>query len=272
LTVVDPDFVAVGSSAQRELPPSMIERLTRILESFDSGTARLTLEEVTIRSGLPRSTVHRILDQLVRLEWVDHAPFGYCLGSRALGLGGDVNRDRIRESAAPFLHELAMQTGAVVHLEVLDGASTYCLDKIGGPRAGSVPTRVGGRVHAHATAGGKAMLATLDPEHVDALCPPRPVALTPHTITDRVVLHQELNRIRKRRGVAFERDEANLGVVAVGAPLRGANIPLASVSLAGDARAVHVDWIAPLVADVARRISHALTGTDPAVGAVLDWT
>lgn len=271
MTVVEPELVRIGASAQREPPPSMIERLTRILESFDSGTARLTLEEVTIRSGLPRSTVHRILDQLVRLEWVDHVPFGYCLGSRALGLGGDVNRDRIRETAAPHLHELAMQTGAVVHLEVLDGASTYCLDKIGGPRAARVPTRVGGRVAAHATAGGKAMLAALDPEHVDSLCPARPAAFTPYTITDRVVLHQELNRIRKRRGVAFEREEANLGVVAVGAPLRGANIPLASVSLAGDVGVVQLDWIAPLVGSVAGRISRALAGAEPGYDQRPEW-
>ena len=56
----------------RTLPPSMVERMTLILEAFDSPTRRLTLEQVSQRTTLPRSTAHRILDQLVRLDWLEH--------------------------------------------------------------------------------------------------------------------------------------------------------------------------------------------------------
>lgn len=258
MTVVDSGLARIGTPASREQPPSMVERVTRILEAFESGPARLALEEVTIRSGLPRSTVHRILEQLVRLDWIDHGPFGYRLGSRAVSLGGDTTRDRLREGAAPYLHELAVQTGAVVHLEVLDGTCTYCLDKLGGPQSATVPTRVGGRVPAYATAAGKAILATFDPEHVDGLYGARMTPCTRHTVTDRVALHHELNRIRKRHGIAFDREEAMDGVASVAAPLRSARVPAAAVSLAGDARTFRLDWTAPLVADYARRISQAL--------------
>ncbi len=218
MTVIDSEFAQADATMLRTPPPSMVERMTRILEAFDASIARLTLEEVTFRSGLPRSTVHRILEQLVRLDWLEHSALGYGLGSRALGLGGDIDRDRLRECAAPHLHELAMQTGGVVHLDVLDGGQVYCLDKVGGAGAAGLPTRVGGRTAAYATAGGKAMLATLDPEQVDSLYPSRLAPATHHTITDRVVLHQELNRVRKRHGIAFDREESIVGIGSVGAP------------------------------------------------------
>lgn len=122
-----------GGQPKKDLPPSMVERMTLILDAFDGRAARLTLEEVACRTQLPRSTVHRILDQLVKLDWVDHASFGYCLGRRALGLGGgDGGHSQIREAAAPLLHELHLQTGMVVHLSVLDGRESVYLDKVGG--------------------------------------------------------------------------------------------------------------------------------------------
>lgn len=58
-----------GGQPKKDLPPSMVERMTLILDAFDGRAARLTLEEVACRTQLPRSTVHRILDQLVKLDW-----------------------------------------------------------------------------------------------------------------------------------------------------------------------------------------------------------
>ncbi len=182
MTVVESgDAVA---TPRRDLPPSMIERMTLVLSAFDSRTSRLTLEEVTYRAQLPRSTVHRILLQLVRLNWVEHASFGYCLGRRALGLaGGDGGHSEIRAAAAPLLHELHMQTGMVVHLAVLDGAESVYLDKIGGRFASTLPSRVGGRGPAYSTAGGKSMLAWLDPSGSTACTssgwPPAPTEPSP---------------------------------------------------------------------------------------------
>ncbi len=195
MTVVDSGESVTTPAPRRELPPSMVERMTLILDAFDGRASRLTLEEVACRTQLPRSTVHRILDQLVRLNWVEHASFGYCLGRRALGLGGgDGGHSEIRAAAAPLLHELHMQTGMVVHLAVLDGSESVYLDKVGGvsrrrclasgrPRTGLLHGR------------RKSMLAWLDPERVDSLYEARLSRCTDRTITDIATLHQELNRI-----------------------------------------------------------------------------
>ncbi|GAA0382473.1 IclR family transcriptional regulator [Microbispora corallina] len=238
-----------------DLPPSMVERMTLIMDAFPGRSTRLTLEDVARRTHLPRSTAHRILDQLVRLRWLEHTSFGYSLGQRALGLGGrDGGYGEIREAAAPLLHGLQMRTGMVVHLAVLDTADVFYLDKVGGRFALSVPSRVGGRAPAHCTALGKSMLAWLAPERVDALVGGSLSRLTDRTIGELGVLHQELDRIRRRHGVAYERGECFPGIACVAAAVRGREGPVASISLVGDAR-TPLERVAPLVADAARQVA-----------------
>ncbi|QTJ66812.1 IclR family transcriptional regulator [Rhodococcus sp. ZPP] len=259
MTVIDSGNAPSVPATKREVPPSMVERMTLILDAFDGRTCRLTLEEVACRTRLPRSTVHRILDQLVRLDWVNHASFGYCLGRRAMGVGGgDNGHGQIRAAAAPLLHDLHMQTGMVVHLTVLDGGDSLYLDKVGGRMAAALPSKVGGRVPAYTTAGGKAMLAWVDPEEVDSLYGQRLDRSTDRTITELTTLHQELNRIRQRRGLAFERGEAVRGVGCVGVAVRSADGPVAGISLCGDARTVQLERVAPLVVDAARAVTRTL--------------
>ena len=250
----------VSQAPKRELPASMVERMTLILDAFDDLSSRLTLEEVACRTRLPRSTVHRILDQMVRLDWIDHASFGYCLGRRAKAMGeSESGHIRIREAAAPLLHELHMTTGMVAHLSVLDGPDCVYLDKIGGQLAAALPSRVGGRAPAYATAGGKALLAGLEPEQVDSLyAGPRLPRRTERTIADLSTLHLELNRIRRRHGLAFETGEATAGMSCVGAAIRSPASPVAAISLCGPTRPGHLERIAPLVANAVRDISRTL--------------
>ncbi|WP_230420826.1 IclR family transcriptional regulator [Actinomadura soli] len=257
---------AADPAARRESPPSMIERMTLILDAFSGPSARLTLEDVARRTGLPRSTAHRILDQLVRQRWLAHHAFGYGLGRRALGLGGqDGGHGKIREAAAPLLHGLQVTTGLVAHLAVLDGPEVHYLDKLGGRLAASVPSRVGGRAPAHCTALGKAMLAWLEPEQVDALLGPGITRFTDRTIGELGTLHQELHRVRQRRGLAFERGESHPGIACVAAAIRGAEGPVAGISLAGDIRAP-LENVAPLVVTAAREASRILfPGSAPGV-------
>ncbi len=148
---------------------SMLDRFTAIIDAFDDAAVGLTLDQIAGRTGLPRSTTHRILDQLVRLRWLTHSGRGYRLGARASAWGAGESADvRLRSAAAPVLHDLHLRTGAVVHLGVLDRGHIVHLDKLGGPTARQVPTSVGSRVPAHRVALGVAALAGLSPEDVMA--------------------------------------------------------------------------------------------------------
>jgi len=236
----------------------MVERMTLIMDAFAGPHTRLTLEDVTRRTNLPRSTAHRILDQLVRLKWLDRTPLGYGLGQRALELGGKGGSNvEIREAAAPLLQNLYVRTGMVVHLAVLENSDVFYLDKIGGRFALAVPSRVAGRAPAHCTALGKAILAWLQPEQVEVLIGTKINRLTNRSIGDISTLHQELNRIRQRRGLAFERGECFPHLSCVAAAIRGPEGPVASISLVGEIDAP-LEQVAPLVANAARQASLAL--------------
>ncbi|TDC58798.1 IclR family transcriptional regulator [Actinomadura sp. KC345] len=235
----------------------MVERMTLILDAFRGSAMRLTLEEVVHATGLPRSTTHRILEQLVRTAWLEHSPYGYLLGRRSLRLGGAQGFVDLRSAAAPVLHALLLKTGLVVHLAVPDHGHVRYLDKMGGRSAARVPSQVGAGAPAHATALGKAILAWLPAEEVGARIGDSPRRLTQRTIGDLGTLHDELARIRDRRGIAFECGEHSPGISCVAAAVRAPDRPLAAVSLAGNAES-RLEAAAPLVAAAARTISQQL--------------
>ncbi|WP_296607361.1 IclR family transcriptional regulator [Nocardioides sp.] len=242
-------------------PPSMVERMTLIMDTFGGSKSRLLLEEIAERSGLPRSTAHRILEQLIRLHWVEHDRVGYRLGRRIHEWGARENaHSDLRAAAATWLHELALRTELVVHLAVLSGAEVEYLDKVGGRRVMAVASRVGGRAPAHSTSLGKAMLAWLPPEKVDALYVdglPASSGPGPRTMLE---LHQELSRIRSSGGVARESDECVTGVACIGAAIRGPEGPVGAISLVGTSE-MPLERLAPLVRDTAQRITRELFGS-----------
>jgi DNA-binding IclR family transcriptional regulator len=244
---------------ERQLPPSMAERITLIIDLFETPFHRLALEDIARRTGLPRSTAHRILDQLIALDWVDHTRDGYGLGRRATRLIGGNDHTALRAAAAPLLHALALRTDLVVHLAVLDHQDVLYLDKVGGARVMAVSSRVGGRAPAHSTALGKAMLAWLDPEHVDGLLSSPLRRMTERTVTDLGELHLQLAAVRRRNGLAYEQGECTPGVDCIAAAIRNGAGPVAAVSLVGPSGAP-LERLAPLAVDAVRRIATELFG------------
>src|SRR3984957_10587488 len=140
------------ATVEAATPSAIIDRVSLVLDAFD-GPGRLTLAQVVRRTGLPRSSAHRMLDRLVQLRWLRRSGRDYELGMRLVELGSlAVHQDRLHRAAAPLLQGLHRATGLVVHLAVLDGTDVVYLDKIGDRALGAIPTRVGGRQPAHCTA------------------------------------------------------------------------------------------------------------------------
>ncbi|WP_330254603.1 IclR family transcriptional regulator [Nocardia sp. NBC_00565] len=267
LTHSEPEELLSGSgrtTARPAQPPvSMIERMTLILDAFDGSTPTLTLLGLAERTGLPRSTVHRILDQMIRLRWLAHAPGGYRLGMRPLELGGlAADHNEIRDVVSPLLHDLCQRTGMVGHLGVLDGREVLYLDKAGGRFTASIPTRLGGRMPAHSTALGKALLASLEPSIIETSFRDRLPQLTPRTICDRAELHRELTRIRHRQGVAVDNEESVTGIACVAVPIRGRGAAVGALSLSGqiggDRTALDTARLARVLVEVAHEAARAL--------------
>lgn len=242
-------------------PSSMVERMTLILDAFDCPPTKLSLEELAGRTNLPRSTVHRILDQLVKLDWLERSSLGYGIGRRAHGLGVNTDSDHghIRQAAAEHLRQLHLRTGMVIHLAVLDGPDELILDKLGGRFAASLPSRVGGRIPAHCTPAGRAMLAFLDPESVDGLLDDHLRNSASARGWSLSTLHQDLNRIRQRHGVSIDRaSDRPRWFAAAAVAIRGADGQLASISVCPEQGARILDRAVPLLVEAGRRISRVL--------------
>ena len=126
-------------------PSAVIDRVSLVLDAFD-GPGRLTLAQIVRRTGLPRSSAHRMLERLVQLRWLRRSGREYELGMRLVELGSlAVHQDRLHRAATPLLHDLHRTTGLVVHLAVLEGPDVVYLEKIGDRMIAAIPTRVGGR-------------------------------------------------------------------------------------------------------------------------------
>jgi DNA-binding IclR family transcriptional regulator len=209
-------------------PSAVIDRISLVLDAFD-GPGRLSLAQVVRRTGLPRSSAHRMLERLVQLRWLRRHGRDYELGMRLVELGSlAVHQDRLHSAAQPFLHELHRATGLVVHLAVLDGADVVYLEKIAGGLGAAVPTRVGGRQPAHCTAVGKALLAFSEQDDDVDLLPRK----TKYSISTRRQLADELAAVRAR-GFACERSESRIGFGCVAAPIGDPGAPIAAVSVCG---------------------------------------
>ncbi|PTR28800.1 DNA-binding IclR family transcriptional regulator [Rhodococcus sp. OK519] len=250
MTVID-DEVRITVA---DVPPTMAERITLILDQFDGAGTRLTAEDLVQLTRIPRSTTHRILDQLTQLNWLRHNRLGYRLGWRAIALGRTNERDELRAAAAPHLHQLHLHTRMIAHLAVLDGRDVVWLDKIGGRCADTIATRVGGRSRADLTTEGRAMLSLLPPEHVDVLYSD---ILSPESLRE---LHRRISVIRTRFGRTWETDSQ--GVSSMSAALRTGeadHVQPSCISLRGRVHSNQLQRTMPLLAATVRKVSERVS-------------
>ena len=252
-----------------EAPSSMVDRVVLILSVFERSSEALTAGQISVRSGIPRSSVHRILSQLVSARWLMRHEDGYALGLRMFEIGSLVaHRSRITCAARPFLHELAERTGQVVHLAVLDQRDVVYLDKVAssaGDRAfadrafaDTLPSRVGGRLPAHCTAVGKAQLAYSSLAVVGEYLATGLRRRTEATLATPAALEAAIASIRNS-GYATDRDETVPGVACVAAPIRNFDEVAAAVSVCGPRDQMRAKDLPQLVMWTAAEISRSLT-------------
>ena len=65
-----------AAHADPAIPSTVIDRVSLVLGSFEQ-SGRLTLAQIVRRTGLPRSSAHRILERLVELRWLRRSGHAY---------------------------------------------------------------------------------------------------------------------------------------------------------------------------------------------------
>jgi len=121
-------------------------------------------------------------------------------------------------------------------------------------------SQVGGMIPAHCSGLGRAILAWSDQETFEQVVAAGMERRTPRTITSRTALQRELAAIPDR-GWAYEREEGNVGVSCVAAPIFDAlgNV-VAALSVTGPSAAVRPERIGPAVRMAAAAASRACSG------------
>jgi DNA-binding IclR family transcriptional regulator len=204
----------------REPGRTTSSRVFAILDAFVGDVEALTLAEICSRTGLAKGTAHRLVLELQRWGGLERSPSGaYRVGLRLFEIGMQATpRASLTDVARPYLENLYEVTRENVHFAVRDGLEALYLEKISGPRAVLVLSRVGGRNALHATGMGKALLAYAPPGVFEEVVAAGLKRFTPYTITEPARLARELAKVR-REGVATGSEEGALGHGSVAAPV-----------------------------------------------------
>lgn len=247
---------------------ALLDRAFALLAAFEDDDEWLGLADLCHRTGLPKSTVHRLSATLIHLGVMTRGASGYGLGRRLFELGCRVSSERrLRELAIPFMEDLYETTHETVHLAVLDGTDVLYVEKLHGRKAHAVPSAIGGRVPAPCTGLGKAMLAFSGRDQATSLLQRGLPRRSQYSITDGNVFWKQLQEIR-RAGIAFDREEAVLGVVCAAAPiLDRQGRAVGAISVSGPSVNTDLDSLGRKVRLVGETLSR-LWSSSPSAGAV----
>jgi DNA-binding IclR family transcriptional regulator len=246
---------------------SQLERSLDLLEYLaEHGEAGAG--EITKGLGAPRASVHRMLATLQSRGYIERVANSrkYRLGLAVRSLASHSTGSLVVTLAAPALANLRSATGETVNLAVVtDGRIVYgaTLDGVHLPRMAAV---VGQEVEPHATALGKAILATLSAKVRESLLWPAPYpGYTPRTITDPDQLERELSTTAEL-GYAVDDEESTVGAVCVAAPIRGGDgMAVGALSISGITARIPPaarPGTARLILDWCERISGELAGVE----------
>ena len=184
----------------------------------------LTFTQILTRSGLPRSSAHRLVKDLTALNVLSYEleTKTYRGGFSLAAIGAQITSNLdIRQSCRPALKALQETLGNVVTLSICDEETGIYIDKI-------EPTDFGLRLHSeigksfplHCTAMGKIHLAHGSDALRARVLACKLDAHTESTITDPDDLLSELDRVR-RQGYAIDDEEISRGLTCIGAPIFG---------------------------------------------------
>ncbi|MFI5706445.1 IclR family transcriptional regulator [Kribbella sp. NPDC051620] len=205
-----------------------------VLHAFGPEDRTLNLATLGRRTGLSKSTVHRVVNDLVSARMLDRTSAGFRLSGHLFELGMRASVERsLADVAMPFMEDLYEFTHETVHLAVREGFEVVYIAKIGGHRQAAAPSRVGGRLPLHCTAIGKALLAHASADVIDAYLGRPLERRASRTITAPGLLRRQLSEAADH-GVAFEYEESAVGLACVAAPILDTDsTAVAAISVTG---------------------------------------
>lgn len=178
--------------------------------------------ELSTRLGLNKSNVHDILTTFTAMGYLDReeGTDRYKLGLQIFALSRAMaDTFSVIKIALPYMQELANLTNERVYLAIPDGREVVYLEATYPAETVNLMRSIlGERAQMHCTGIGKAMLAYMDPDQIDAYLASDLQPFTDNTITDPMQLTAELEATRQR-GYAIDEMEHEFGIKCVAMPI-----------------------------------------------------
>ena len=198
-----------------------VQRASAILRAAADRPDGGTVSGLARASGLPTSTALRLIHTLESeglLARRRDGRYGIGLGLARLARRAD-GGDLVNATARAALDRLAAETGETVTLSVVHAHDALeVVLQVDAPHAVRAVSWVGRRYPLHASSSGKVLLAALEPARLERFLRGSLERPTNATITDRVVLREEIERVRSR-GYAVIVDELEEGLTSASVPI-----------------------------------------------------
>ncbi len=212
-----------------------VDGMLDILEYLANRKDFAGVSELSRELGISNHLAFRIMKRLEERGYAEaDSSKGYQLNNRFFTLGMKLySRFELRRRARPHLEKLSKDTGETCQVQVMRDGRMLAADTVT-PRADFFLQVVpGSRLEIHPNAFGKAIVAFLPEGEAKEILPAKLVKLTPHTVTTKSAFFAELAETRKT-GLAYDREEYNIGVFCVGAPVFDVTgQPVAGVGVTG---------------------------------------
>lgn len=238
-----------------------LARALAVLAAFSTERPRLTLAEITRRTGLPHSTCHRIVGELAAWGALERDEGrGYTIGLRLWELGTLTPRAlSLRAAAAPFMEDLYEATRQHVQLAILDGTEAVIVERRSASDAVGIVSGVGGRLPLHCTGVGQVLLAHAGQDLFARVVGAGLERFTEHTIVSGRDLRAALAECRLV-GYATVRGERSPGIDSVATKVSGRNGTVVGALSVVSQTPTDVHSLALAVVAAGRGISRTLGG------------
>ncbi|MBW6511173.1 MAG: IclR family transcriptional regulator [Desulfuromonadaceae bacterium] len=193
-----------------------------LLEQFHEEVDELGVTELSKRLKLHKNNVFRLLATLESRGYIEQnrATENYRLGLKSLELGQTfIKQMGLLRQAKPILDGIVGECNETAYVAIFKEGYVVYLDVVETNLTVRVVSRVGSRLQSYCTASGKAHLAYLSDEELEATLPTELKAYTPQTITSLDALKKELRKVQEQ-GYAIDDEELDPGVRCVAAPIR----------------------------------------------------
>ncbi|ELY4775786.1 IclR family transcriptional regulator [Cronobacter turicensis] len=213
-----------------DLGSSVIVRTALLLRTLEEHPLGLTIAALSRHTGMPRTTVHRLVSSLEAEEFLLNVAGLIRLGPALTRLAASAHRDVVALARTP-MEMLGRRTRETVDLSVMRGTHVLLISQYASDQELRVISPVGTAFPSHCTAPGKALLACLKDEQIVSFYQHTPDIRTQNSLSSVEDIHAEVVRVREV-GYAIDREEHAQGVCGLSVHIQSSLSELYAVSVA----------------------------------------